>query len=63
MFVAVSLVLLPSTADAEVTSPPDERGIYIYSESLDYTTIFPGDQGIDFYIRIRNDDDDPFADD
>ena len=63
LLIAASFVLVPSIVNATVESEPDERGIYIYSESLDSRTIFPGDRDVSFYIRIRNGDNDEATDD
>jgi hypothetical protein len=63
LLLAASFVLVQQDADATVESGADERGIYIYSETLDSTYIYPGDRGISFYIRIRNGDNDLFSDD
>jgi hypothetical protein len=65
LLVATSFVMVPSTVNATIESGPDDRGIYIYTENLDSRSIYVGDRGVTFYIRMINsasdeyDDDDP----
>jgi hypothetical protein len=60
---ATSFVFVPTSVEATIESGPDERGIYIYQESLDSQTIYPGDREVSFYLRIRNGDNDLYDDD
>lgn len=63
LLIATAIVMVPSPVKATIQSGPDERGISIYYESLDYQSIFVGDKGISFYIRMVNDDNDVYTDD
>ena len=65
MLALASLTVLPSPVMADYYNLPDQRGIQIYSESLDSRTLYAGDQNISFYVRVYNapyddlDDDNP----
>ena len=63
LLIATAFVMVPSPVNATIHTGPDERGIYIYYESLDYQSIYVGDKDISFYIRIVNGDDDEYTDD
>jgi len=63
LLIATAFVMMPPPVTATIESGPDERGIYIYYESLDYQSIYVGDKNIVFYIRIINGDDDLYTDD
>jgi hypothetical protein len=63
LLLASSFVWSPSEVDATIVNIGDDRGIYIYTENLDGQTIYVGDRGVDFYLRIRNGDNDEFVDD
>ncbi len=65
LLVLVALAFVAFTGSASIESGSDDLDVYIYSESLDYQSIYVGDEDVQFYIRMRNgyddssDDDDP----
>ncbi len=54
MLVVAGLAFFALMAGASIVNIEDERNIQIYSENLGGQYLYPGDQDITFYVRIRN---------
>jgi hypothetical protein len=54
MLVLAGLACIVPMAGARIVNIENERNIYIYSENLGGQYLYPGDQDVTFYVRIRN---------